>query len=217
MVQNGHVTLYAIIDKHDMAESSFIERGETTPSRHNDVVQAQIRQMVVAGVGALGLNDCGIHAEVKVTPEGPRIVEIGARMGGDCIQALVRRVYGIDLAQENLRAALGWPVSPATVGVGCAISRTLVPEQAGLVHVDERRARTRRSANLIEVVFTKHAGDVVQIPPMGYDNLAWISVWGRDYSAARRSLENRSLRVAAAMQIVPEIMSLPARSVAAGG
>ncbi len=217
VVQNGHVTLYAIIDKHDMAESSFIERGETTPSRHADVVQAQIRQMVVAGVGALGLNDCGIHAEVKLTPEGPRIVEIGARMGGDCIQALVRRVYGIDLAQENLRAALGWPVSPATTAVGCAISRTLVPEQAGLVHVDQRRARTRRSANLIEVVFTKHAGDTVQIPPVGYDNLAWVSVWGRDYSAARRSLENRALRVAAAMHVVPEIMPHPALSVAAGG
>ncbi len=203
VVQNGHVTLYAIIDKDRMAEPSFIERGETTPSRHSAAAQSEIRRMVVDGVAALGLNNCGIHAEVKLTSEGPCIVEIGARMGGDCIHALVQRVYGIDLAQENMRAALEWPVSPETPPVGCALSRTLVPEQAGSVHVDERRARSRRTANLIEVVFTKHAGDVVEVPPVAYDNLAWISVWGKDYSTARRSLDRRSHRVAGALQILP--------------
>ena len=187
-----------------MAEPSFIERGETTPSRHPVALQEEIRRMVVDGVAALGLTDSGVHAEVKLTPEGPRLVEIGARMGGDCIHALVKRVYGIDLAQENLRAALGWPVSPETAPHGCAISRTLVPERAGRLRVDERSLRTRRTPNLIEVVFTKHAGDRVQVPPQGYDNLAWVSVWGKDYAAARRSLEARSSRVAGALQVVPK-------------
>lgn len=217
VVADGQVTLYAIIDKDDMTEPSFIERGETTPSRHAATAQTAIRQMVIDGVRALGLDHCGIHAEVKLTPEGPRIVEIGARMGGDCIQALVLRVYGIDLARENVHAALGWPVAQATPAVGCALSRTLIPERAGRVQVDERRLRTRKSPNLIEVVFTKHAGETVQVPPLGYDNLAWISVWGKDYAAARRVLHSRTQRIAGGLQVVPDALSPRQLTPAAAG
>ncbi len=202
VVQKGQVTLYAIIDKAKMLEPSFIERGECTPSRLPVAIQEDISDMVRRGVRALGLENCGIHAEVKITPEGPRIVEIGARMGGDCIHALVKRVYGIDLAEENIRASLGLPVHPETPAHGCAISRTLVPDRPGRVVLQPTRA-LRRSRNLIEVVLTKHPGDQVQVPPEGYDNLAWVSVWGRNYREAQRRLETRSSRLENAFVIQP--------------
>lgn len=203
VVQNGRVTIYAIIDKAKMLEPSFIERGECTPSRLPIAIQHDICQMVARGVRALGLDNSGIHAEVKITPEGPRIVEIGARMGGDCIHALVKRVYDIDLAEENLRVSLGLPVHPEMPAHGCAISRTLVPDRPGRVVLQSTSA-LRRSRNLIEVVLTKHPGDQVQVPPEGYDNLAWISVWGRNYREAERRLETRSSRLENAFLIQPE-------------
>lgn len=203
VVQQGRVTIYAIIDKAKMLEPSFIERGECTPSRLPVAVQEDIRRMVSAGVRALGLDNSGIHAEVKITPEGPRIVEIGARMGGDCIHALVKRVYDIDLAEENIRVALGLPAHPEMPAHGCAISRTLVPDRPGRVVLQSTRA-LRRSRNLIEVVLTKHPGDQVQVPPAGYDNLAWISVWGRNYREAERRLETRSSRLENAFLIQPD-------------
>ncbi|MBI2501874.1 MAG: ATP-grasp domain-containing protein [Candidatus Latescibacteria bacterium] len=203
VVQHGRVTFYAIIDKAKMLEPSFIERGECTPSRLPLAIQQDIRQMVARGVRALALENSGIHAEVKITPEGPRIVEIGARMGGDCIHALVKRVYDIDLAEENIRVSLDLPVHPEMPAHGCAISRTLVPDRPGRVVLQSTRA-LRRSRNLIEVVLTKHPGDQVQIPPEGYDNLAWISVWGRNYREAQRRLETRSSRLENAFLIQPE-------------
>jgi hypothetical protein len=48
---------------------------------------------------------------------------------------------------------------------------------------------------VIEVVLTKHHGDEVQVPPVGYDNLAWVSVWGKSYCGARRSLNSQVNRV----------------------
>ncbi len=200
VVQNGQVTIYAIIDKAKMDEDSFVERGETTPSLFPEDVQQQIRTMVRNGVAALELDNCGIHAEVKITADGPRIIEIGARMGGDCIHALVQRVYGIDLAIENIRAALGQPVSPATAALGYGISRTLVPEKPGLVRL-ERRGQPRASRNLIEVVLTKGPGDCVAVPPHGYDNLAWISVWGRSYREASRRIDAQAARLQSAFVI----------------
>ncbi len=213
VVQNGQVTLYAIIDKAKMDEDSFVERGETTPSLLPADAQDEIRAMVCRGVAALGLNNSGIHAEVKITADGPRIVEIGARMGGDCIHALVQRVYGIDLAAENIRAALGQPVSPTGPAIGYGVSRTLVPETPGLVRLVQP-TKPRASRNLIEVVLTKTQGDRVAVPPHGYDNLAWISVWGRDYREASRRLDNQAARLESAFSIDPDL-SL-AQSEAAG-
>jgi len=202
VVQHGVTTLFAIIDKAKMDDSSFIERGECTPSRLPAATQMAIRQMVVSGVRALGLTHSGIHAEVKVTPEGPRIVEIGARMGGDCIHALVRHVYGTDLATENIKVALGLPVSEPAPPFGCALSTTLVPERSGRVSIGDHQP-LRRSPHLIEVVLTKQTGDVVEVPPQGYDNLAWVSVWGRTYAEARRRLQQRTARLDATLHVEP--------------
>lgn len=203
VVADGQITLYAIIDKAEMDEVTFIERGETTPSRQPAEIQQAIRAMVHRGVEALGLRHGGIHAEVKVTPDGPRIVEIGARMGGDCIQPLVERVYGIDLIEENIRVALGQPAHPATPASGCAISQTLIPERAGLVSY-RVSPKPRQSQNLIEVVLTKEPGDRVAVPPVGYDNLAWISVWGRTYREAERRLQTQVTRLEHALYVQPE-------------
>ena len=203
VVQHGRVTLFAIIDKAKMAEPSFIERGECTPSRLPAEVQEAIHHMVVRGVRALGLSDSGLHAEVKITADGPRLVEIGARMGGDCIHALVKRVYGIDLAEENIRTSLGLPVHEATPALGYALSTTLVPERAGRVFLREQ-IKPRRTRNLIEVVLTKQPGDAVMLPPEGYDNLAWVSVWGKDYRSAQRSLNQRTNRLARTIDVHPE-------------
>lgn len=202
VVQDGQVTLYAIIDKAKMDDISFIERGETTPSRFPLPVQNAIRDMVVSGVKAQGLFNSGIHAEVKITPEGPRIVEIGARMGGDCIQPLVKRVYGINLAEENIRVALGMPIHPQVQPKGWAISTTLVPEQPGQVSIKPIRI-PKRNNRLIEIVYTKQNGDRVEVPPVAYDNLAWVSVWGKNYTSAKRSLDLHTHRVARAFDIQP--------------
>ena len=211
VVQNGRVTLYAIIDKAEMDDMTFIERGECTPSLLPGETQEAVRDMVRQGVRALGLENSGIHAEVKITPDGPRIVEIGARMGGDCIHALVQRVYGIDLAEENVRVALGQPVHVPVDPRGYGISRTLVPERPGRFFLQATHP-LRRSPHLIEVVLTKRSGDPVMVPPDGYDNLAWISVWGRTYREARKRLGKRCARLEDAFVIQPE--EPPVRSTA---
>lgn len=202
IVKDGQVTLHAIIDKAKMDDGSFIERGETTPSRFPQHVQNAIRDMVVNGVKAMGLSHSGIHAEVKITPDGPRIVEIGARMGGDCIQPLVKRVYGINLAEENIRVVLNMPVHAPVHPKGWGISTTLVPEQPGQVHIKPIRI-PKRNNKLIEIVYTKKDGDRVEVPPVAYDNLAWVSVWGKNYTSAKRSLSLHTHRVARAFNISP--------------
>jgi len=55
------------------------------------------------------------HVEVKLTPDGPRIIEINGRLGG-YVADIVRRARGFDLVRAALTVALGQEtdIPPAT-------------------------------------------------------------------------------------------------------
>jgi hypothetical protein len=55
-------------------------------------------------VTALGLTTCPVHAELKLTPTGPELVEIHTRFGGGNIVVLLNAVYGLRPFEEFLRA-----------------------------------------------------------------------------------------------------------------
>ncbi|MBN1586056.1 MAG: ATP-grasp domain-containing protein [Candidatus Omnitrophica bacterium] len=188
VVQGGTPVFYAVIDKSPMTEPFFIERGEVTPSRLPKTAQAGILEMVGSAVRALGLRDCGLHAEVKLSAQGPQIVEIGARMGGDCIHGLVKAVYGVDLVEENFKVCLGAIATPTQPARCVAVSETLVPEQSGRVVSVPDLNQWSGHDELIEVVLTAKSKSMVRIPPLGYDNLAWVSVKGRSYREANQAL-----------------------------
>lgn len=48
------------------------------------------------------------HTELRLTRTGPRVIEIGARPGGDLIPLLVRLVTGRDQVVEAAAAVCGW-------------------------------------------------------------------------------------------------------------
>jgi hypothetical protein len=73
-------------------------------------VQAEIIEGVAQAARAVGLSHGPIHAEVRLTPRGPRVLEIAARpIGGLCARAL-RFENGWSLEELIIRHALGEPV-----------------------------------------------------------------------------------------------------------
>jgi biotin carboxylase len=85
-----------------------VEAGHTQPSRLPAATVARIRAATEAGVRALGLSACAFHAELIVTRDGPKIVEIGARLGGDRIAThLTPLSTGVNLVRAAIMIALG--------------------------------------------------------------------------------------------------------------
>jgi hypothetical protein len=71
-------------------------------------MQGEIRQATIAGIRALDLRDCGFHAELKATPDGARVIEIAARLGGDRIAThLTPLSSGVNLVKAVVDVALG--------------------------------------------------------------------------------------------------------------
>jgi biotin carboxylase len=118
-----------ITDKLLFTGPNPVEAGHTQPSRLPADVQEEIRRTTAAGVRALGLEDCGFHAELKVTTGGPRVIEIAARLGGDRIAThLTPLSTGVNLVRAVIELALGRkPALEASRKRGAAIRYFQVP------------------------------------------------------------------------------------------
>ena len=101
--------VFAVFDKPDPLEGPFFEETlYVTPSRHQGSLLAEAGDVVEEAIRALGLVFGPIHAEVRLTPEGPRIIEIAARsIGGLCGRSLKFGMLAQSLEVQLLRAALG--------------------------------------------------------------------------------------------------------------
>jgi len=108
IVWNGTIHVLAVTDKKTSGVPHFVELGHNQPSVFDPEVINAVKDEAVVGVKALGLNNCAIHAELKVDHNKAYIIEIGARLGGDFISTeLVRLSTGIDMVRAAISVALG--------------------------------------------------------------------------------------------------------------
>jgi biotin carboxylase len=106
--------MIAITDKFVFPGVSPVEVGHCQPSAHAPLREDEIHNCVQAGLRALRLTWCAFHAEVKLSSKGARLIEIGARLGGDRISThLTPLSTGVSLVRVAVLLALGErPQSP---------------------------------------------------------------------------------------------------------
>ena len=91
-----------------------------------------------AAAEALGIEEGPTYTQVLMSPDGPRVGELAARLGGGHDAELCLAAVGVDLNGLALAVALGEPVEvpePAAQ-VGAAVTRFLVPPEGRLEEVE---------------------------------------------------------------------------------
>jgi len=86
IVVNGQTIITAILDK----ENDFtipVQYQNTTPSLLSIEVQRKMVEMAKRAVSLTGINWCGFHVDMMVVDGQPKILEIGGRLGGSCINS----------------------------------------------------------------------------------------------------------------------------------
>lgn len=98
-----------ITDKVTTGAPYFVELEHHQPSSLPLDVQARIRCIVVNALDALHIRYGASHSELKITDAGDiRVIEIGARMGGDFIGSnLVQLSTGYDFLEATIKVAMG--------------------------------------------------------------------------------------------------------------
>jgi len=112
LLEEGRLQVLAIFDKPDPLVGPFFEESlYVTPSRLAPEVQRQVVETLERAVRALGLGHGPLHAEMRLTAEGPWVLEVAARpIGGLCARALRFRLPALkeetSLEEVLLRLAL---------------------------------------------------------------------------------------------------------------
>lgn len=108
IVWNGEVNVLTVTDKKTTGAPHFVELGHNQPSCYSTNDVETLKNAAVAGVKALGVNNCACHAEAKLMNGKAYLMEIGARLGGDFISTeLTHLSTGIDMVAAAINCALG--------------------------------------------------------------------------------------------------------------
>jgi biotin carboxylase len=107
----GEHTVLAVTRKYTSDSPHFIERGHMQPSDLDGAQIQAVKEMTRRALDALHVTDGASHTEFRISADGaPRIIESGARMGGDCIGThLVPISTGMDYLQMVIDVAVGNP------------------------------------------------------------------------------------------------------------
>lgn len=120
---HGVCHVIQITDKLTTGAPYFVEMGHNQPSRLSMDIQDKIKKIAVAANYAVGITNGPSHTEIKITKDGPKIVELGARLGGDNITThLVPFSTGVNMVECCIKIAVGeTPDYKATISKAAAI------------------------------------------------------------------------------------------------
>ncbi|BDG07201.1 ATP-grasp domain-containing protein [Anaeromyxobacter paludicola] len=168
LLRGGAFELLALFDKPDPLDGPYFEETlYVTPSRHPAPLQREIARLTGEACRALGLREGPVHAELRLPPAGPVILEVAARsIGGLCARTL-RFGAGISLEELLVCHALRLPLASLQRERRAAGVMMIPIPRAGILHgvggLDEAKA----VPGVEDVVVTAQEGREVAPLPEG--------------------------------------------------
>jgi carbamoyl-phosphate synthase large subunit len=105
---NGETTIVQFTEKFITSYPKTVELGHLQPAGLDIATRMEVSAAVRKALVALGVRNSASHTEVMVTPEGPFIIEVGARLGGDFIGSyLTRSSTGMSMDRATVEIAMG--------------------------------------------------------------------------------------------------------------
>ena len=118
----GQHYVLQITDKVTTGAPYFVELEHHQPSTLSEEIQNRVKEVVLNALSALHVKYGASHSELKITESGDiRVIEIGARMGGDFIGSdLVKLSTGYDFLKAVINVAMGQFETPVITEHKCS-------------------------------------------------------------------------------------------------
>ena len=188
-LDDGRFVALTVTDR-ERALAFGVATAHIYPSLHP---VAEIAAAAEAACRALGLTAGPSYTQVLMTPAGPRMMEVAARLGGGHDAELCAAALGVDLSAAAVLAALGRPPGPlAPTRDRSAIVRFLIAPAGRLLRVDGlAEARALPGVELAHVY--RAPGAVIGPLQRGPDRAGFVLATGTtraDAEAAARAAES---------------------------
>ena len=161
--------------------------GHSQPTRHDKKMVEKIAEVTIAANKAIGITNGPSHTEIIVTSEGPKVVEIGARLGGDNITTyLVPLSTGVNMVESCIKIALGEkPDIKKKWDKGSAIR--YFKQHKGVVKSIEGVKEAEKMAGIQQVCIVHGVGEEVAEVTSSGERMGFVIAQAEDAEAAIRN------------------------------
>jgi len=140
-------------------------------------------------VKAVGIDNGAAHVEIILTKSGPKMVELGARLGGDCICThLVPLSTGVDMVKAVIDISLGYsPDLDSNINMGSAIR--YITANKGIISSINNVDNALRLPGVKDIYFNKKVGESIDEIKSSADRIGFVIAQGKDAEDAIRICE----------------------------
>ncbi|WP_217247080.1 ATP-grasp domain-containing protein [Streptomyces sp. AC602_WCS936] len=167
VVVDGRLEPMYIIRKRFGPEPFFEETGQTINAGDPLLLDAGLIEMLRTAHTALGIRTGMTHTEIRLTPDGPVIIEVNGRLAGDFVPHLAKLAMGLDGATIAARVACGEPPLIERQVHRSAAHQIVYADRDGTFNAVSL-PRTESHPNLVATGTLLSAGAAVALPPRGY-------------------------------------------------
>ena len=187
---HGEVHVVAITDKLTTGIPNFVEMGHSQPAQFNNITIDKIMNVAKDAIRAIGIKDGASHVELMITNEGPKIIELGARLGGDCITShLVPLSTGIDMVGNCIKIALNEePDLEIKFKMGSAIR--YLRSTAGRIKSINGIEMAAAVKGICNITIVKNIGDIVNDINNSNDRVGFVIAQSNEVFEAIEACEN---------------------------
>src|SRR5580658_1376125 len=197
LLDEGRLRVLAIFDKPDPLEGPYFEETiYVTPSRLPAKVQQELEECAARSVAALGLTTGPVHAEFRVSEEGPWVLEIAPRpIGGLCSRALRFGTERISLEELLVRHALALGGSDAEREDNASGVMMIPVPRSGIFEGVDGVDEAERISGVDEIRITARLRDYVAAWPDGASYLGFIFARGNSAAGVEAALRAAHARM----------------------
>lgn len=192
VVNNGETYVITVTDKLTTGEPHFVELGHSQPSRLPKSIIENVEKLAKDAVKAVNIENGTAHVEIMVTKDGARLIELGARMGGDCITThLVPLSTGVDMVRANIDISLGLKPMlsryPYKHSRGSAILFICSEQPYHIIQAFEGIEKAREVKGIKEVCMTASVGVHTSELQSSSDRIGYVIAEGENAENAMES------------------------------
>ena len=191
LVWDDRIVVTGVADRHICFEPYFIEIGHTMPTALPDSKRREVEEVFCQGIRALGLSRGAAKGDIFLTPEGPVVGEIAARLSGGYMSGWTYPYASdIDLAKAAIRLALGeepeLPPEPREIRVSRERAVISLP---GTIREIRGLTEARNLPGIRELFWKVSPGDAVVFPRNNVEKCGNLIAAADDRSGSVRLIE----------------------------
>ncbi|MDP2643295.1 MAG: ATP-grasp domain-containing protein [Candidatus Peregrinibacteria bacterium] len=194
-VQDGKITMMGVEDQIRMTYPYFMQLAARLPYIYKEGEKEVIQKLLEDTMKAMNIKNSATHTEIMFTSKGPKIVEIGCRIGGDDLHETILEVTGYNLMYESIMIALGIHREYDVKNNCHAMLKYIMPEKNGTIKSIQIPEELKNNKNIFNIDTIMTIGDKVGTPPERFDYIGYISGKGKTPQEAEENVNKAIAKI----------------------